>query len=50
MTTSLAISLDFTEPKEKRVLCPFSGAFLFGELRRSQRPKLSASRGILAKD
>ena len=50
MTTSLAISLDFTQRKEKRVLCPFSGAFPLGETRLTQRPKLSASRGILAND
>jgi len=50
MTTSLAISLDFTQRKEKRVLYPFSGAFLFGGMRLTQRPKLSDFRGILAND
>jgi hypothetical protein len=45
MTTSTANSLTFKVRKEKRILCPFSNAFLPGETRLTQRRKLSAPRG-----
>jgi hypothetical protein len=50
MRTSSANSLSFNSRIEKRTLCPFSSAFFSGELRLTQRRKLSAPRGILAKD
>jgi hypothetical protein len=47
MPTSSANSLSFKSRKEKRILCPFSSAFFPGEMRLTQRRKLSAARGIL---
>jgi hypothetical protein len=50
MTTSSANSLTFKSRKEKCILCPFSSAFFPGEMRLTQRRKLSSPRGILAND
>jgi hypothetical protein len=45
MTTSSANSLTSKLRKEKRIFRPFSSAFFPGELRLTQRRKLSAPRG-----
>jgi len=49
MTTSSAISLTLSQRSQKRVLSPFSGAFLRGAMDPTRRQKSDASRGILAK-
>ena len=50
MTTSSANSLFLKSRKEKCILCSFSSAFFPGEMRLTQRRKLSSPRGILAND